>query len=66
MQIKARRPVADRFGVIQTRENVMPVENLIILGIVVGGMLAFGAVTLWLTTESGRARKAERHMAAAE
>jgi len=44
----------------------MPVENLIILGIVVGGMLAFGAVTLWLTTESGRARKVERHMAAAE
>ncbi len=44
----------------------MPVENLIILGIVCGGMLAFGAVTLWLTTESGRARKSEQHMVAAE
>jgi len=66
MQIKAWVRVADRFGGIQTRENVMPVKNLIILGIVCGGMLAFGAVTLWLTTESGRARKEEQRMAAAE
>ncbi len=44
----------------------MPVENLIVLGIVVTGMVVFGAVTLWLTTESGRARKAERQMMAAE
>jgi hypothetical protein len=44
----------------------MPVENLIILGIVVVGMAAFGAVTLWLTTESGRLRRNERHFVAAE
>ena len=44
----------------------MPVENLIVLGIVIGGMAVFGAVTLWLTTESGRARKDEQYMTPAE
>ena len=44
----------------------MPVENLIVLGIVVVGMAAFAGVTLWLTTESGRQRRNERHLAAAE
>lgn len=44
----------------------MPMENLIVLGIVGAGMLAFAVVTLWLTTESGAQRKRERHMTAAE
>jgi|AACY02.14.fsa_nt_gi hypothetical protein len=37
----------------------MPVENLIILGIVVVGMVSFTVVTGWLTAESGAARKRE-------
>jgi hypothetical protein len=44
----------------------MPMENLIVLGIVGAGMLAFAAVTLWLTTESGARRKRESQMSAAE
>jgi hypothetical protein len=50
----------------QTRRCVMPIENLIVLGIVGAGMLAFAAVTLWLTTESGAQRKRESHIAPAE
>ena len=44
----------------------MPIENMIVLGIVGAGMLAFAAVTLWLTTESGAQRKRENHMSPAE
>ena len=44
----------------------MPIENLIVLGIVGAGMLAFAGVTFWLITESGAQRKRERQMAAAE
>lgn len=44
----------------------MPVENLIILGIVVVAMVTFCAVAGWLTLESGKARKNERHPNAAE
>lgn len=44
----------------------MPVENIIILGIVVVSNLAFCAVAGWLTWESGKQRKIERHQAAAE
>ena len=44
----------------------MPVENMIILGIVVVAMVAFCAVAGWLTLESGKARKNERQSSAAE
>lgn len=44
----------------------MPMENLIVLAIVAVGMVTFAAVTGWLTTESGRARKRERDIVAAE
>lgn len=44
----------------------MPMENLIILGIVGAAMVGFMAVTFWLTTESGAQRKRERQMSAAE
>ncbi|MEH6752875.1 MAG: hypothetical protein V7788_01755 [Alphaproteobacteria bacterium] len=44
----------------------MPLENLIVLGIVGAGMLAFAVVTFWLTTESGAERKRESRMIAAE
>ena len=44
----------------------MPVENIIVLGIVVAGMLAFVIVAGWLTCESGRCRRQERHGAPAE
>ncbi len=37
----------------------MSVENQIVLGIVVVGMLAFMVVTAWLAMESGAARKRE-------
>jgi|OM-RGC.v1.036225056 hypothetical protein len=48
------------------RRIVMPLENLIVLGIVGAGMLAFAVVTFWLTTESGAERKRESRMIAAE
>ena len=44
----------------------MPVENIVILGILVAAMVAFCTVGGWLTTESGKQRKIERHQAAAE
>ena len=44
----------------------MPAENLIVLGIVVFAAVAFTAVAGWLTWESGRQRKHERHPTAAE
>lgn len=44
----------------------MPLENLIVLGIVVAGMAAFTIVAGWLTYESGRRRKGERHGSPAE
>lgn len=44
----------------------MPLENMIVLGIVSAGMIAFAAVTFWLTTESGSRRKHERDIVAAE
>jgi len=50
----------------QPRRCVMPIENLIVLGIVVAAMVGFIAVTFWLTTESGAQRKRENHMIAAE
>ncbi|MDA0787513.1 MAG: hypothetical protein O3B37_14605 [Proteobacteria bacterium] len=42
----------------------MPVENMIILGIVIVAMVSFCAVAGWLTLESGKQRKNERHQAA--
>jgi hypothetical protein len=44
----------------------MPIENLIILGIVGAAMVGFMAVTFWLTTVSGAQRKRESQMTAAE
>lgn len=44
----------------------MPLENLIVLGIVGAGMIAFAVVAAWLTTESGTRRKHERDIVAAE
>jgi hypothetical protein len=44
----------------------MPVENMIILGILVAAMVAFCTVAVWMTWESGKQRKIERHQAAAE
>lgn len=44
----------------------MPIENMIILGIVGASMIGFMAVTFWLATESGAERKRESQMSAAE
>lgn len=44
----------------------MPLENIIVLGIVVVAAVAFSAVAGWLTWESGKLRKNERRQAAAE
>lgn len=44
----------------------MPLENMIILGIVLVAMVAFSVVAGWLTWESGKQRKIERDQAAAE
>jgi len=44
----------------------MPLENIIVLGIVAAGMLAFSVVAGWLTWESGKQRKIEQHQAAAK
>jgi hypothetical protein len=55
-----------QIGENSSRSFVVPVENIIILGIVVVSNLAFCAVAGWLTWESGKQRKIERHQAAAE
>ncbi len=47
-------------------ETCYALENMIVLGIVGAGMIAFAAVTFWLTTESGARRKQERDIVAAE
>ena len=44
----------------------MPVENIIVLGIVIVAAAAFSTVAGWLTWESGKQRKIDRHPAAAE
>lgn len=44
----------------------MPIENVIILGVVGAAMVGFMIVTFWLATESGAARKRERQMSVAE
>jgi hypothetical protein len=44
----------------------MPVENMIVLGIVVAGMVAFSVVAFWLSAESGRRNRNEHHGTPAE
>ncbi|MEP4379853.1 MAG: hypothetical protein ABJ215_08885 [Alphaproteobacteria bacterium] len=42
----------------------MPLDNIIILGILVAAMVAFCTVAGWLGLESGKQRQNERHRAA--
>lgn len=44
----------------------MPLENMIVLGVIVASMVAFIGVTAWMATESGARRKQEREIASAE
>lgn len=44
----------------------MPLENMIILGIISASMVGFMVITFWLAAESGAARKRETQIAAAE
>jgi hypothetical protein len=62
-----RRPFAGgTLAKIHSRSFAMPIENMIVLGIVLVGAAAFSAVAGWLTWESGKQRKIDRLPAAAE
>jgi len=66
IQINEAGASPGQFGENSIRSFVMPLENIIILGIVFVSMLAFSVVTGWLTWESGKQRKIERDQAAAK
>jgi hypothetical protein len=61
IQINETAASGRQIGGNQSRSFAMPVENLIILGILVGSVVAFCTVAGWLTWESGTQRKNERH-----
>jgi hypothetical protein len=66
IQINETGPRGLHPGENSSRSFAMPVENMIILGILVAAMVAFCTVAVWMTWESGKQRKIERHQAAAE
>ncbi|MBT3809600.1 MAG: hypothetical protein HOF99_08885 [Rhodospirillaceae bacterium] len=66
IQINEAGACGRQVGANSRRIFAMPVENIIILGILVASVVAFCTVAGWLTWESGKQRKNERQSAAAE